>query len=36
MLSRLFDLSGKVDVKPARDWDVVADSFEDLATRLGC
>jgi len=27
---------GKVDVKPAQDWDVVADSFEDLATRLGC
>jgi 2-haloacid dehalogenase len=27
---------GKVDVKPARDWDVVADSFEDLAARLGC
>lgn len=27
---------GKVDVKPARDWDVIADSFEDLATRLGC
>ena len=27
---------GTVDVKPARDWDVVADSFEDLAARLGC
>src|SRR5690242_21022113 len=27
---------GKVDIKPAQDWDVVADSFEDLATRLGC
>ena len=24
------------DVKPAREWDVVADSFEDLAARLGC
>jgi 2-haloacid dehalogenase len=24
------------DVKPARDWDVVADSFVDLAARLGC
>ena len=28
--------SGKADVKPAREWDVIADSFEDLATRLGC
>ncbi len=27
---------GKADVKPARDWDVIADSFDDLATRLGC
>ena len=27
---------GKVDVKPAHEWDVIADSFEDLATRLGC
>src|SRR5919106_3692873 len=26
---------GKADVKPARDWDIVADSFEDLASRLG-
>ncbi|HEU4368966.1 MAG TPA: haloacid dehalogenase type II [Methylomirabilota bacterium] len=24
------------DLKPARDWDVVADSFVDLAARLGC
>ncbi len=24
------------DVKPARDWDVVADSFVDLAAKLGC
>jgi 2-haloacid dehalogenase len=24
------------DVKPARDWDVVADGFVDLADRLGC
>jgi hypothetical protein len=24
------------DVKPAQAWDVVADSFLDLATRLGC
>ena len=24
------------DVEPARDWDVVADSFVDLAARLGC
>jgi 2-haloacid dehalogenase len=23
-------------LKPARDWDVVADSFVDLAARLGC
>jgi 2-haloacid dehalogenase len=27
---------GKADVKPARPWDVVADSFVDLADRLGC
>ena len=27
---------GKADVKPAREWDVIADSFEDLAARLGC
>jgi 2-haloacid dehalogenase len=27
---------GKADVKPAREWDVVADSFVDLAVRLGC
>ena len=27
---------GKVDVQPAREWDVVADSFVDLAARLGC
>lgn len=27
---------GKADAKPAREWDVVADSFVDLATRLGC
>jgi 2-haloacid dehalogenase len=26
----------KADVEPAREWDVIADSFEDLATRLGC
>jgi 2-haloacid dehalogenase len=24
------------DLKPARAWDVVADSFVDLAERLGC
>lgn len=24
------------DLKPAREWDVVADSFVDLAARLGC
>jgi 2-haloacid dehalogenase len=24
------------DVKPARDWDVVASDFVDLAARLGC
>ena len=24
------------DGRPARDWDVVADSFVDLAARLGC
>ena len=27
---------GRADVKPARQWDVVADSFVDLADRLGC
>jgi 2-haloacid dehalogenase len=27
---------GKADVTPARAWDVVADSFVDLAARLGC
>jgi len=27
---------GKADVKPARQWDVIADSFVDLADRLGC
>jgi 2-haloacid dehalogenase len=27
---------GKAEVEPAREWDVVASSFEDLATRLGC
>ena len=24
------------DVKPAREWDVVASDFVDLAARLGC
>ena len=27
---------GKADVQPTRQWDVIADSFVDLADRLGC